>query len=102
MGFKGLLLLVSLIAIDSLRAQIYEFTAPKRLDGFVNSSADESNPVFSSDGKTLYIVRTFDQKNAGGIYDQDIWVSKKSTEGWGIPFPLKALNNKLNNAVVAD
>lgn len=102
MGFKGLLLFSCLSALQPLSAQIYEFTAPKRLAGLVNSSADESNPVFSSDGKTLYLVRTFDQKNVGGIYDQDIWVSKKSTEGWGIPFPLKALNNKLNNAVVAD
>jgi len=50
----------------------------------------------------LYFVRTFDPKNTGGIYDQDIWVSKKTNGAWGTPYALKSMNNKLHNAVISE
>jgi outer membrane protein OmpA-like peptidoglycan-associated protein len=81
--------------------QLYEFSKPERLPGMVNSSAEESNPVLSYDGKTLYFVRTFDTKNSGGIYDQDIWVSSLNKGNWTTPKSLTALNNKLHNAVIS-
>ena len=83
-------------------AQLYDFTKPERIASGINTSADESNPVLSEDGRTLYFVRTFEPKNTGGIYDQDIWLSRKTESIWGAPFPLKALNNKLHNAVISE
>ncbi len=102
MGFNQVLLTSCYIITQIAFGQIYEFTSPLRIGTTINSSADESNPVISSDGNTLYFVRTFDIKNTGGIYDQDIWYCKKSKNGWGPSIPLKALNNKLNNAVIAE
>lgn len=82
-------------------AQIYDFTDPLRFPGGINSSAEETNPVLSPDGKTIYFVRTFDVKNVGGIYDQDIWMSRLELGLWGNVKPIVNLNNKLNNALVA-
>ena len=82
-------------------AQIYDFTDPLRLPGGINSSAEETNPVFAPDGKTIYFVRTLDVKNVGGIYDQDIWMSRLELGLWGNAKPIVNLNNKLNNALVA-
>ncbi|MFM7566601.1 MAG: OmpA family protein [Flavobacteriales bacterium] len=84
------------------KAQLYQFTPPQRLGTMVNSSADESNPVYSVDQQTLYFVRTYETKNTGGIYDQDIWVSQLKKGQWGSPKPLYSLNNKWHNAVVAE
>ena len=82
-------------------AQIYDFTDPLRLPGGINSSAEETNPVLAPDGKTIYFVRTLDVKNVGGIYDQDIWMSRLELGLWGNAKPIVNLNNKLNNALVA-
>jgi outer membrane protein OmpA-like peptidoglycan-associated protein len=102
MGFNQVLLTSCFLLAQFAWGQIYEFTTPTRLGTTINTSADESNPVISSNGNTLYFVRTFDPKNTGGIYDQDIWYCKKTMAGWGPTFSLKALNNKLNNAVIAE
>lgn len=68
----------------------------------VNSSQDESAAVMSSDGKTLYFVRSFYSGNVGGVNGmQDIYFSKKIGEGkwsgaknFGAP-----LNDEFHNAV---
>ena len=85
-----------------IMAQIYDFTDPIRLPGQLNSSAEETNPILAPDGQTLYFVRTLDIKNVGGIYDQDIWVSRLDLGAWGSAKPIGGLlNNKFNNALVA-
>lgn len=101
MGFKGFILVVFCCVSMPFLGQLYEFSKPERLPGLVNSSAEESNPVLSHDGKSLYFVRTFDTKNIGGIYDQDIWFSHLKNGNWTSPKPLTALNNKLHNAVIS-
>jgi len=97
------IILICLIYLlgQTLQAQIYDFTTPLRILGGVNSSAEETNAVLSKDGQTIYFVRTLESKNIGGIYDQDIWSSEWIKEEWSTPKNLIALNNKLNNAVVA-
>ena len=40
-------------------------------------------------------------KNVGGIYDQDIWMSRLELGLWDNVKPIVNLNNKLNNALVA-
>ena len=101
MDFSRWIIGVVCLLHGSIFGQLYQFTAPFRLEGTVNSSCDESNPVISSDGNTLFFVRTFDTKSIGGIYDQDIWYSTLMEGKWSPPKNLTSLNNKLNNAVVA-
>ncbi len=82
------------------QAQFWDVKDPIKLGGTVNTEAEESMPVFSSDSSILYFTRTFDAKNKGGENDQDIWFSKKDKDGNYIDCePLKDLNNKYNNAV---
>ena len=102
MDFKHWIPIVFMIYAFETKAQIHQFTQPQRLGNFVNSSAEESNPVFSEDHLTLYFVRTFETKNVGGIYDQDIWTSHYKQGQWVIPKPLLGLNNKWHNAIIAE
>lgn len=86
--------------VSNSYAQFWDFTTPTKLNEYINSDAEESMPVFSEDSLILYFVRTFDEDNRGGEIDQDIWFSKKGSNGlYGKSERLTALNNKLNNAV---
>lgn len=55
----------------------WEWSAPVKVPGKVNSAANETNPALSADGRTLYFVRNQAQ----------IWVSHwdAQTGGWGDP-----------------
>jgi outer membrane protein OmpA-like peptidoglycan-associated protein len=53
---------------------------PMNLGTSVNSSAWESQPSFSSDGKTLYFVRGFPQRN-GVVSGIDIYFSEVGADG---------------------
>jgi outer membrane protein OmpA-like peptidoglycan-associated protein len=99
---KLLTLVLIVTCTGFVRGQIYDFTTPQRMGSFVNTSADESNPVLASNDSLLYFVRTFDANNVGGIYDQDIWTSKRENGQWNKPKPLNMFNNKLNNAVISE
>lgn len=69
-----------------------KWTNPKNLNNPVNTMHWETQPSFSSDGKTLYFVRGL--KTRGGIKNQDIYTSELSEEGtWSIP---KSLSNVVN------
>ena len=81
-------------------AQFWNHTDPIKLEGTVNTEAEESIPVFSNDGSYLYFVRTFDGSNAGGDTDQDIWISKLNNGKYDNCSRLKTVNNKFNNAIV--
>ena len=102
MPFKNWISFLFICFSLQIMAQIYDFTDPIRLPGQLNSSAEETNPVLAPDGQTLYFVRTLDIKNVGGIYDQDIWMSRLDLGAWGSAKPIGGLlNNKFNNALVA-
>lgn len=80
---------------------VYE--TPKKLAGKVNSEAEESMPILSADGKTLYFVRMLHPDNLGGKFSgHDIWYSQLQPDSsWGAPKnSLYNLNNKGNNAVL--
>jgi OmpA-OmpF porin, OOP family len=86
-----------------LKSQNYNFTEIRKLGDNINSSAEESMPVLSPDGNTLYFVRTFYEGNTGGrLSGQDIWMSRRDENGeWlqavnNMPY----LNNDRNNAVL--
>jgi outer membrane protein OmpA-like peptidoglycan-associated protein len=97
-------LLYSFIALVAGNAytQIYDITEPTKLPAAVNSNAEEIMPVFSPDSSLLFFNRTFDERNTGGKFDQDIWFSTIDKSGnYSQAQPLKSLNNKFNNAVVS-
>jgi outer membrane protein OmpA-like peptidoglycan-associated protein len=82
--------------------QFYDISEPKKLPLTVNSNAEEAMPVFSPDSSILFFTRTFDERNTGGKFDQDIWFSYRDNSGsYSQAQPLKSLNNKFNNAVVS-
>lgn len=94
-------LLIGLGVSVSSYGQIYDFQDPKKLSGSVNTEVEESLPIFSKDSSMLYFIRSFAEQNKGGVYDQDIWFSKKQKDGsYSDCKPLEKLNTKYNNAVV--
>ncbi|MTI29610.1 hypothetical protein E1171_02195 [Cytophagales bacterium RKSG123] len=54
-----------------------EWTKPKNLGSAINSTAWESQPSLSADGRTLYFV----SNRKGGFGKRDIWVSKMGDDG---------------------
>ena len=100
---KNLGLFVAFVCITFFsQAQFWSVSKPVQIGGTVNTfDAEESIPVFSKDSSTLYFVRTFDPKNKGGEYDQDIWYSTRNDDGTYTDCKrLKSLNNKFNNAII--
>lgn len=100
---KKLILIAScsLLSIHT-DAQFWNTSDARRLEGTVNTGAEESSPVFSRDMSTLYFVRGNDPMNAGGETDQDIWFATRNAQGqYDGCDRLKDLNNKFNNAVVS-
>ncbi len=69
-----------------------KWTAPKNLNRPINSQHWESQPSFSSDGKTLYFVRGM--RSRSGVKQQDIWTSELSEGGvWSVPTMLSDVIN---------
>lgn len=91
--------IITLFATVSAQAQLHQFDAPQKLSDAVNSgNAEESLPLLSKDGKSMYFVRTFHPDNTGG---QDIWYSTQSDDGTWTPASndLGPINTKVNNAI---
>lgn len=67
----------------------------------VNSSYDESSPVLSPDGSTLFFTVANHPSNIGGKKDPgDIWISRRTSAGWSAPVHGGSLiNNRGYNAV---
>jgi len=100
LGFLGIISTITSQAQESA----FNFIKPVKLDSTVNTSCDETSPVISSDGKTLYFSRVLCALNIGGeAAGQDIWFSTKGDDGkWGKALNCKApLNNKYENSPVA-
>ncbi len=92
--------IITIISFNS-NAQIWDFEGVMPLSGTVNSDAEESLPIFSKDSSELYFIRSFDKKNKGGEFDQDIWTSYRQSDGsYTDCKQLSSLNSKYNNGVV--
>jgi outer membrane protein OmpA-like peptidoglycan-associated protein len=61
-----------------------EWTKPSNMGAPVNSSHWETQPSFSSDGKTLYFIRGFRNPKTGEMI-QDIYKTEITSEGWSKP-----------------
>ena len=71
------------------------WTRPRNLGEPVNTSAKETQPSISADGRTLYFVST----RSGGKGGQDIWMSTLDDEGhWGKPVNLEDINTSGNES----
>jgi hypothetical protein len=82
-------------------AQFWDITEPKLLKGSVNSTAEESMPVFSEDSSVLYFTRTLDKSNKFGVSDQNVWRAVRGIqESYDQCELVSSFNNKFNNAVV--
>jgi len=82
-------------------SQIWDFDAVQRIPGTINTEKEESIPVFSPDSSMLYFIRSMDESNKGGKFDQDIWVAKRQSDGsYSECSQLSSLNSKYNNGVV--
>lgn len=90
------------ITIAMAQNSLPRYAEPVRLDSKVNSDVEESLPIVTSDGNSLYFVRTFSGRNTGGKEGgQDIWRATGSKSNWSeASNNLPNLNNKNNNAVI--
>jgi len=70
----------------------------KRNMGYwINTRFDETKPIISPDGNTLYFGRRFYPGNRGGTNDiQDIYISTKTNGEWGIPVNIGSPINNPN------
>ena len=86
---KGLLscLITSLIGWGLYGQELTENPELVRLPKSINSAFEESKPISSSNGDTLYFVRSFHPDNTGGKKaGSDIWVSYRNQNGeWSAP-----------------
>ena len=96
---SGCLLLCLISSV--LLAQQFEFSEATKLNGSINSAAEESMPLLSRDGKKLYFTRALSEQNEGGMYGgQDIWVSEFSNGNWSKATNKLSINSKDNNTVI--
>ncbi len=80
---------------------LLRFALPEKMPATVNSAAEESLPIISTDGSTLYFTRTGHPDNEGGkTGGQDIWQSKAAATGWQKAVKPAGLNNAGNNSLI--
>lgn len=73
-----------------------QWSVPVNLESPINTDAFESQPSFSSDGKTLYFV----SNRPGGLGGNDIWYSLRQSDGsWSNPVNLGAPVNTVGNEI---
>ena len=88
-------------ALATAQSDTIRFSPAEKLTNTVNSSAEESFPIFSADGKTLYFARTFHADNTGGKYSgQDIWMSELEGDKFKKAENFSKLNTKESDVIV--
>lgn len=98
---RFLLSIVLIFVSFKANSQILKFKEAIKLPASINSEAEESMPVVTQDGNTMYFVRSFFKDNHGGKFSgQDIWVSTKDSTWSEATNQIKLINNKKNNAVI--
>ncbi len=82
--------------------QVLDFDEPVKLSVSVNTDAEESMPLLSPDGKTLFFTRSLYIGNVGGMYSgHDIWTSDRYNNDWKKADNEKNdFNNKNSNSVI--
>src|SRR5688572_3280704 len=96
---SGIILLVSITVFGQQFSSRYELV---KMDKNVNTFRHEAAPVISPDGNTLYFFVQDHPENTFGKDDtQDVWVSKKNTNGrWSVAVALRSpFNDHRSNQV---
>lgn len=90
-----------LATINWAGAQDIHFTDVEKLEK-INTTAEESQPMVSPGGDTLFFIRAQYKHNTGGEFSgHDIWYSTRIKNGWSeAKNAMNKLNNADNNAVV--
>lgn len=78
-------------------------SSPENLGNKINSEHRELVPIISADDSTLFFVRYGHPENIGGPFNQDIWYSKKDSNGEfqtaeNMGFPI---NNDKTNFIIS-
>lgn len=88
-------------AMATAQSDTIQFSRAEKMSNAVNSAAEESFPLFSLDGKTLYFARTFHSENTGGKYSgQDIWMSELEGDKFKNAQNFSKLNTKESDVIV--
>ncbi len=93
-GIKSLLIINAWYLYFSCAAfgQSETFVIPEKLSSSVNTSVEETLPILSPSGDTLYFTRfNLDQKSKEPVKGHDIWYTVKTSNGW-----TEAKNDLLN------
>lgn len=100
MNIKNILTVAMCTFLGTTYAQPPKFSSPEKLA--FNTTAEETFPICSPDGKTLYFARNFYDQNIGGKWGGfDIWsVSKDDNDEWVKESTLSDFNHKGNDVVV--
>lgn len=84
-----------------LHSQEFVFSNIQKLPATINSDAEESMPLLSPDGKTLFFTRLMHSGNVGGKYSgNDIWKSERNGVNWKQADNSLPFNDKGNNVIV--
>jgi hypothetical protein len=98
---KSFIVYCSVFLPTLVAAQVWDFSDLQKLPANVNTDYEETAPLLSSDGKTLFFSRILYPQNEGGKFGgSDIWTSSATADGkWSVasPFPL---NDRSNNSVI--
>ena len=95
--------ILALLACTSpVYCQYLDFNDPVRLPDAINSPDEETMPMLSPDGKTLFFGRILHSGNVGGRYSgSDVWTSANNKGRWekakNTDYPF---NSKENNALI--
>ena len=96
---KNLFLLTSLLGFGfAVNAQMGNFSSPVRLGAGINTEAEETLPVFSTDSSTLYFSRVLPTGENNEL-NGEIYFSSKENGEFAKSEPINALNNKSHNAI---
>ncbi|MGB0521899.1 MAG: OmpA family protein [Flammeovirgaceae bacterium] len=82
-------------------AEAMEVESIEPVSFYINSMADETLPIVSADGLTLYFDRKNHPRNTFSLEpNDDIWYAKRQGDGWSAPIRFdKPLNNREHNYV---
>ena len=95
-----LFLIFPLVSVLNTFSQIGGFTDPILLDKNINTEAEESRIIISTDGTKAYFTRSFDENSTGGLYDQETWFSELKDGKIKNSAPISTFNNKFKNSIV--
>lgn len=99
---KRILFAICLLQVLPVSSQEMDFEVPVELD-VVNTTGEESFPLYDESRKTLYIVRTAHKENTGGKKSgNEIILYDKTEQGEYVEsvVDISNINNEYSNAVV--